>query len=77
MILRLILGPRGTRIGSRQGSTLTMLNLHRSPIVFRVINSRRLRWVGYVARTEEGRRALKMLIGKNTGNGPLGSARSR
>jgi hypothetical protein len=37
--------------------------LYRSPNVVRVIKSRRLRWAGYVARMEEGRRAYKILPG--------------
>ena len=43
----------------------------------RVIKSRRLRWVGHVARTEEGRTAFKILTGKSTGNRPLGRPRRR
>ena len=42
-------------------------SLHRSPNIVRVINSRRLRWAGHVARMEEGRSALKILTGKPTG----------
>ena len=42
--------------------------MYRSPNIARVIKSRRLRWSGHVARIEEGRRALKMLTGKPTGD---------
>ena len=51
--------------------------MHRSPNIVRVIKSRRLRWAGHVARMEEGRRTLKILTGKPTGNRPLGRPRRR
>jgi hypothetical protein len=45
--------------------------LYRSPNIVRVIKSRRLRWAVYVARMEEGRRALKISTDKPTGKRPL------
>ena len=36
-----------------------------------VVESRRLRWAGHVARMEEGRSAFKILTGKPTGKRPL------
>ena len=39
-------------------------SLYRSPNIVRVIKSRSLRWVGHVARMEEGRSAFKILMGK-------------
>jgi hypothetical protein len=50
------LGPRGMRMGSVEGFTMT--NLYRLPNIARVIKSRRLRWAGHVARMEEGRSAF-------------------
>ena len=47
-------------------------SVYRSPNVVRVITSRRLRWIGHVARMEEGRSAFKILTGKPTGKGSLG-----
>ena len=41
-----------------------------------MIKSRRLRWVGHVARMEEGR-AFKILTGTPTGKKPLGRSRLR
>ena len=38
--------------------------MYRSPNIFRVIKSRRLRPAGHVARMEEGRSAFKILTGK-------------
>ena len=51
--------------------------LYRSPNIVRGIKSRRWRWAGQVVIMEEGRSALKMLIGKTTGKRPLGSPRRR
>ena len=52
-------------------------SLHRSPIIFGVIKSRRLRCAGHVARMEEGRSAFKILTDKLTGKRPLGRPRRR
>ena len=38
-------------------------SLYRSPNIVRVIESRRLRWTGHIARMEEGMSAFKMLTG--------------
>ena len=48
-------------------------SLYRSSNIVRVIKSRKLRWVGHAARTEEGRSALKLLTGKPTGKRLLGA----
>ena len=42
-----------------------------------MIKYRRLRWVGHVARMEEGRSAFKILISKPIGKRPLGKPRRR
>ena len=42
-----------------------------------MIKSRRLRWIGLIARMEEGRSTLKILTGKPTGKRPLGRPRHR
>ena len=42
-----------------------------------MIKSRRLRWVGHVARMEKGRITLKILTGKPTGKRLLGRPRRR
>ena len=52
-------------------------DLYSSPNIARVIKSRRMRWVGYVARMEEGRGAHKVLVGKPEGKRPLGRPRRR
>jgi hypothetical protein len=43
-----------------------------SPIMTRVIKSRRLRWAGHVARMGERRGAYRALVGKPEGRRPLG-----
>ena len=65
------MGPRGMRKGSELYSS------YRSPIIARVIKSRRLRWAGHVARIEECKSASKILTGKPTGKRPLGRSRRR
>jgi hypothetical protein len=43
----------------------------------RVIQSRRMRWAGHVARMGEGRGAYRILVGRPEGRRPLGRPRSR
>ena len=50
--------------------------MYRSPNIVRSIKSRRLRWVGYVARIE-GKSAFKILTGTPTGKILLGRPRRR
>jgi hypothetical protein len=42
-----------------------------------VNKSRRLRWIGHIARMEEGRNALRILTGKPSGKIPLGRPKCR
>jgi hypothetical protein len=42
-----------------------------------MIKSRRMRWVGHVARMGEGRGAYRVLVGRPEGRRPLGRPRSR
>jgi len=77
-ILRRMFGPKRDENGEwriLQNDELRSL-YHLSNIV-RVIISRRLRHVGYVARMEEGRSALKILTSKSTGKIPLGRHKHR
>ena len=48
-----------------------------SPNIFRNLKSRRLRWVGLVARMEQLRYAYRVLVGKPEGKKPLGRPRRR
>ena len=49
-------------------------DLYSSPNILRVINSRRMRWAGHVARM---RGVYRVLVGKPEGNRPLGRPRRR
>ena len=51
--------------------------MYRSPNVFRVIKSRKLRWAGRVARMEEGWSAFKILTDKPIGKIPPVNTRRR
>ena len=53
------------------------LDLYTSPNIVRVITSRRMRWVGHVARMGEGRGVYRVLVGKHEGKRPLGRPRRR
>jgi len=46
-------------------------DLHSSPNIVRVINSRRMRWTGHVARMGERRGVYRVLVGKSEGKIPL------
>ena len=52
-------------------------DLYSSPNIVRVINSRRMRWAGHVARMEEERVVNKVLVGKPEVKRPLGRPRRR
>ena len=60
------MGPRETRMGSGEGSTIRNFIVCIAHLIYKVIKSRRLRWVGHVARMEEVRSAFKILTGKPT-----------
>jgi hypothetical protein len=52
-------------------------NLYSSPRVIRIINSRRMRWAGHVARMGEKWNVYRLLVGKPEGKRPLGRPRRR
>jgi hypothetical protein len=45
------------------------------PNIIRVIKSRRMKWMGYVACTGDRRGAYRVLVGKHEGKRPLGRPR--
>jgi hypothetical protein len=47
-------------------------NLYCWPNIIRIIKSRRMRWMGHVARMGEKKNAYRLLIGKPEGKGLLG-----
>ena len=78
-VLRSIFGPKRDEVtGERRKLHNEELNdLYCSPNIVRVINSRRIRWAGRVARMGEGRGVYRVLVGKSEGKRPLGRPRRR
>jgi hypothetical protein len=77
-VLRKIFGPKREEDGSwRKLHNDEFHNLYSSRNIARVIKSRRMGWVGHVARMEEGRGVRTFLVGKPEGKRPLGSPRRR
>ena len=71
--LRRIFGPRRDENGEwRRPHNQELHSLYRSPNIVRVIQSRKLRWAGHVARIEQDRSAFKILTVKPIGKRPLG-----
>jgi hypothetical protein len=52
-------------------------SLYSSPNIFRVIKSRRMKWVGHVAYMREDRGVYKVLVGRPKRKKPLGRPRHR
>jgi hypothetical protein len=71
-VLRRIFGPKREEDGSwRKLHNDELRSLYSSPNIFRVIKSRRLRWVGHVARMGEGRGIYRVFVGKPEGKRPV------
>ena len=51
--------------------------MYSSPNIFRVIKSRRMRWVGHVTRMGERSGVYRVLVGKPEGKRPFGRPRRR
>jgi hypothetical protein len=52
-------------------------DLYSSRSIIRILQARRMRWVGHVARMGEKRNAYRLLVGKPEGRRPLGRPRHR
>jgi hypothetical protein len=77
-VLRKIFGPKREGDGSwKKLHNDELHSLYSSPNVARVIKSRRMRWVGHVARMGEGRGVYRVLVGKPEEKRPLGRPRRR
>jgi len=78
-VLRRIFGPKRDEV-TREWRKLhneELNDLHSSPNIIRVIKSRRMKWVGYVACMGERRGIYRVLVGKPEGKRPLGRHRRR
>jgi hypothetical protein len=77
-VLRRLFGPKMEEDGSwRKLHNDELHSLYSSPNIVRVINSRRMSWVGHMARLGEGRGVYRVLVGRPEGKRPLGRPRSR
>jgi hypothetical protein len=71
-VLRRIFGPEREENGSwRKLHNDELHSLYSSPNIVRVIKSRRMRWVGHVARMGERRGVYRVLVGRPEGRRPL------
>jgi hypothetical protein len=72
-----VLGPKKDEVtGSlRKVHNEELHNLYYSPSIIKMIKSRRMRWIGHVARMGEKRSAYMILMRKLEGKRPLGRPR--
>ena len=78
-LLRRIFGPRREEITGewRKLHSEELNDMYCSPNIVWVIKSRRMRWVGHVARMVEGRGVYRVLVRNPEGKRPLGRPRRR
>jgi hypothetical protein len=77
-VLRKIFGPKKDEDGSwRKLHSDELHDLYSSPNIGRVVKSRRMRWVGHVARMGVGRCVYRFLVGRPEGKRSLGRPRRR
>jgi hypothetical protein len=78
-VLRRIFGPKRDEVigGWRKLHNEELHGLYSTPSIITVIQSRRMRWAGHVARMGEVRNAYSILVGKPEGRRPLGRPRRR
>jgi len=79
IVLRRIYGPRRDEVTGdwRRLHNEELNDLYSSPNIVRVIKSRRMSWVGHVARMGEERGVYRVLVEKPEGKTPLGRPRRR
>jgi hypothetical protein len=71
-VLRRIFGPKREEDRSwRKLHNDELYSLYSSPNIVRVIKSRRMRWVGRVARMEQGRGVYSVFVRRPKGKRPL------
>jgi hypothetical protein len=76
-VLRRIFGPKSDEVtgGWRKLHNEELCDLYSLPSIIGIIKSRRMRWVGHVARMGEKRNGYRLLVGKPEGKRPLGRPR--
>jgi hypothetical protein len=77
--VRRVFGPKKDEVTGewRKLHNKELSYLYSLPNIVRVVKSRRMRWVGHVARMVEGRGVYRVLVGKPEGRRPLGRPRRR
>jgi hypothetical protein len=77
-VLRRIFGPKRDKVTRKWRKLHNELNnLYSLPIIFQVIKSRRMRWVGHIACVGKRRVVYRVLVEKPEGKGPLGRPRHK
>jgi hypothetical protein len=78
-VLSRIFVPKGDEVTGdwRKLHNEELHKLYSSPNIIRMINSRRMRWAGYVARNGEKMNAYRILVVMLEGKRPLGRPRRR
>jgi hypothetical protein len=78
-VLRRIFGPKRDEVTGewRKLHNEELRDLYSSPRIIRIIKSKRMRWMGLVARIGKKRKAYGFMVGKPVGNTPLGRTRRR
>jgi len=78
-VLRRVFGPKRDEVTGewRKLHNEELSDPYSLPNIVRVVKSRRMRWVGHVARMGEGRGVHRVLVGKPEGKRPLGRPRRR
>jgi hypothetical protein len=78
-VLRRIFEPKRDEVTGEWGKLHNekLRDLYSSPSTIRIIESRRMRWAGHVARMGEKRNAYRLLVGNPEGKRPLGIPRRR
>jgi hypothetical protein len=78
-VLRKIFGPKRDEVTGecRKLHNEDLPDLHSSPSIIRMMDLRRMRWTGHVARMGEKRNAYRLLVEKPEGKRPLGRPRRK
>jgi hypothetical protein len=78
-VLRRIFLPKRDEVTGRWRNLRNeeLRDMYSSPIIIRIIKSRRMGWAGNVARMGKKRKACRLLVGKPEGKRPLGRRRCR